>query len=166
MEIVVIYKQDGTLQCQPDIRPRPLDHDEALLKQHGVREICASRNVPGPDLVPACCGCPTGQVNAFAISAQDWQELRDGIVGTLGFDLWVGAPFPALGWDEGCTIEPEPLPPAARATPGNAPVLVRELIGRLCRCYRRGSALTLDFRPERVNIEKDDDERIVRIWFG
>ena len=166
VEIVVIYQQDGTLQCRTDPKPRPLEHDEALLKKHGVQTIYASGNVPGPNAVPARCGCPTAQVNAFAISGQDWDALQAGIVGTLGFELWVGAPLPDLGWPESCRLHPQPFPYATITLFGCNPVLIRDLIGLPCRCYRRGDPVTDDYRPERVNIEKDQDDRITRVWFG
>lgn len=165
MEIVVIYRADGTLQCL-DVAPIPLPHDEALLKKIGVKTIFGSKNVCGPELVPSCCGCPTGMVNAFAISHEDWQTLKAGIVGTLGFAFWVGAPLPDLGWDEKVNVHSEPMRLADTPSLCSMPVLIRELYGRPCRCYRRGDALTLDYRPERVNIEKDDDDRITKIWLG
>ena len=46
------------------------------------------------------------------------------------------------------------------------PVLVRELLGRPCRCYREGDALARDYVPERVNIEHDDEGRINDVWYG
>ncbi len=166
MEIVVIFRPDGTVQCDSSVRPVPLPHDEALLRKIGVKTICANGNVPGPLVVPACCGCPSGQVNAFAISFEDWETLQSGIVGTLGFALWAGAPLPDLGWADDCSLHPEPIPPSAVPSLFNGPVLIRDLIGRPCRCYRHGDALTRDYRPERVNIEKDDDDRITKIWLG
>lgn len=45
------------------------------------------------------------------------------------------------------------------------PVMIRELYGRLCRVYQSGDGLTMDYIPQRVNIELDN-RRIVRIWFG
>ena len=165
MEIVVIYRADGTLQCL-DVAPIPLSHDEALLKKIGVKTIFGSKNLRGPELVPDCCGCPTGMVNAFAISSEDWQALKDGIVGTLGFALWMGAPLPHLGWGVENKVHSEPMLLADTPSLCSMPVLIRELYGRPCRCYRRGDALTKDYRPERVNIEKDDDDRITKIWLG
>ena len=34
------------------------------------------------------------------------------------------------------------------------------------RIYEEGSALTQDFRPERMNIETDSAGRILRLWCG
>lgn len=166
MRIVVIYKQDGTLQCMSEPKLIPLAHEEALLRQAGVQEICASGNVLGPRPVPSGCKLPTAQVNAFAISADDWQRLQESIVGTLGFQLWLGAPLPDLGWSSHCTVHPGPLPIALRDVTGSVPVLTRELLGRPCRCYRLGDSLAEDFIPERVNLEMDADDRILRIWLG
>jgi hypothetical protein len=42
---------------------------------------------------------------------------------------------------------------------------VESLVGRRCRYYKKGSALTQDFVPERVNIEHLNN-KITRVWFG
>lgn len=166
MEIVIIFKQDGTKQCRSEIKPVPLKEHAAQLEEVGVKKICASGNVPGPIVVPACCGCPTSQVNAFAISYEDWELLKNGIVGTLGFRLWTSTPFPDLDWEPDCVLHPEPVPQVAMMSLVHGPVLIRELLGRPGRCYRQGDALTQDYRPERVNIEMDAGNRITNIWFG
>jgi hypothetical protein len=45
---------------------------------------------------------------------------------------------------------------------------VKELLGRACRVYKTGDALTKDYRPDRVNIELDalNMRSIVNIWMG
>ena len=41
------------------------------------------------------------------------------------------------------------------------------LLGKSLRVYRTGDMLTLDYRPDRANIELNPaDRRIVRVWFG
>ena len=166
MDIVLIYKQDDTVQCHPEIPPRALSHDEASLRKIGVQKICGRGNVPGPIVVTRVCGAPTSQVNALAVSHDDWQKLNSGIVGTLGFRLWIGAPLPQLDWTEECSCDVQPVPSSLLMSLPVNPVLIRELFGRPARCYKRGDPLTEDFVPDRVNIEKDDDGAITNIWFG
>ncbi len=166
MDIVVIYKQDGTVQCHPEILPRTLSHDEANLRKIGVQNICASGNVLGPIMAPQWCGAPTSQVNAIAISDPDWQSLSHGIVGTLGFRLWIGAPVPQLDWTEESVSNAQPIPTAALMSVSMMPALIRDLIGRPVRCYAQGDSIEEDFVPDRVNIEHDAAKRISNIWFG
>lgn len=159
MNIAVVFKQDGTVQCEtPD--PIPLEHHAAELRRMGVTRILGQVNVPGPYPVNALRGLSTGRVNAFAIPRADWDQIASGIVGTLGFRLWTGAPYPKLD-----------LPGDGTCVGGNSslaglPVLIRELIGRPGRSYRQGDVLTDDHRPDRVNVEHDEDGRIADVWFG
>ena len=165
LPVVIIYKPDGTVQC--DARaPAPLQDHAAELLHIGATKICASANVAGPAPVITLCGAPTGRVNSFAIPKQDWEEIAGGIVGTLGFRLWTGAPYPDLEMHAGCRLSEDPM--IARPNPSSTamPVLIRELIGRPCRCYRHGEGLSLDFVPHRVNVERDEEGRIADIWFG
>ena len=46
------------------------------------------------------------------------------------------------------------------------PKSVRSLIGHKCRVYKTGDVLTMDFWPDRVNIEVNASGIIVDIWFG
>ncbi len=165
MEVVVVFKADGTIQCE-DNKPIPLEHHAAQLRKIGASEICGQGNVPGPFIVVDLCGAPTGRVNAFAILKEDWDLILSGTAGTLGFRIWTGAPYPDLEISQGCKISDEA--PTGRPAPsiGAYPVLIRELLGRPCRCYRQGDALTKDFIPERANIEHDESGRISDVWFG
>ena len=43
---------------------------------------------------------------------------------------------------------------------------LQELEGRPLRVYHTGDMLTMDFRPNRVNVELGPDELIVKVWFG
>ena len=162
MEIVVVYKADGTIQCDETSEPIPIEHHAAELRRIGASEILGQGNVPGPAIVITLCGTPTGRVNAYAILKIDWDAIVSGIVGTLGFRLWSGAPLPDLGCKEEQVVGGD--------GPGNSictqPILVRELMGRPCRCYRQGDSITKDFVPERVNIEHDEAGRVSDIWFG
>ncbi len=165
MDVIVVYKPDGTIQCEDD-PPVAIEVHRDQLIEIGARRICGQGNVPGPGLVPTVCGAPTGRVNAFAIPNADWERIRSGIVGTLGFRAWIGAPFPALDIDEDCSVLGAGLAGLASPSASALPVLTRELIGRPSRCYRHGDLLTQEFQPDRVNIERDDKNRISDIWFG
>ena len=165
MDVVVVFKPDGTIQCE-NHAPIPLEHHAAELRKIGASKICGQDNVPGPVIVITMCGAPTGQVNAFAIPKKDWDTIVVGIVGTLGFRLWTGAPFPDLEFDQDCSLANGGGVGATTPSAWAGPVLVRELLGRPYRCYRQGDALTEDFVPERVNLEHDENERISDIWFG
>ncbi len=43
---------------------------------------------------------------------------------------------------------------------------LQELEGRPLRVYHTGDMLTMDYRPDRVNIELGADQMIVKVWFG
>ena len=165
MDVVIVFKGDGTIQCE-DNDPIPLEHHAAQLRKIGTSRICGQGNVPGPFFMTAMCGAPTGRVNAFAIPKCDWDVMSSGFVGTLGFRLWAAAPFPNLEIETGCVISGQAIPGHRGQPLGALPVLIRELLGRPCRCYRQGAVLTEDFMPERVNVEHDETGRISDIWFG
>ena len=165
MDVVIVFKPDGTTQCETS-DPIPLEHHSAELLKIGASEIVAEGNVPGPNLVMTMCGLPTGRVNAFMLLRKDWEVICAGFVGTLGFRLWTGAPYPELGQGAGCTIRAEGLVGTFGASVGTLPVLIRELMGRPCRCYLQGDPLSDDYIPVRVNVERDEDGQISDIWFG
>ena len=165
MDVAIVFKADGTIQCQ-DKDPISLEHHAAELKWVGASKICGQGNLLGPFGVSRVCGAPTGRVNAFAIPKADWETISTGFVGTLGFRPWSGAPTPPLAIDGDCRISSSDPVSGPEAPGSTLPVLICELVGRPCRCYRRGDALTKDFIAERVNVEHDADGRISDIWFG
>ena len=165
MDVVIVYKADGTVQCCGN-DPIPIEHHAAELRKLGVTQVFGQGNVPGPFLVLTLCGSPTGQVNAFAIPKEDWEMISAGIVGTLGFRPWAGAPYPNLGLCEDYIVKGVGGAGISAPTVGTTPILIRELLGRLGRCYRQGDSLTKDFVLERVNIEHDHSGRISDIWYG
>lgn len=165
MDLAIVYKADGTVQCEAGAAV-PLEHHAGELRKLGASRICGQANVDGPSPTLTVCGAPTGRVNAFAIPRPDWTAITAGIVGTLGFRLWQGAPYPDLKVDGDCRIAPGSAP-ASRGIPLCAgPVLLREIIGHPGRCYRQGDALSDDFVPDRVNIEHDGSGRISDVWMG
>ena len=165
MEAVIVFKADGTIQCAGN-DPIPLEHHAAELRKIGASTFCGQGNVPGPFVVNNVCGAPTGMVNAYAIPKKDWEMILAGIVGTMGFRLWTSAPYPDLDLDDDCHITEHGPPSPPSTSVCVLPVLVRELVGRPCRCYEQGDKLTLDYLPDRVNIEHDGTGRISDIWFG
>lgn len=44
--------------------------------------------------------------------------------------------------------------------------ITKILSGYVCRCYKAGEPLTEECNPERINIERDVEGRIVSVWFG
>jgi len=165
MDLVIVYKADGTMQCE-DGAPIPLPHHAGELRKLGASKICGQANLRGPNVVIDLCGAPTGRVNAFAIPKDDWAEIVAGTVGTLGFRLWCGAPYPELDLDKGARIASEGFPGTPAHSAGVLPILLREIIGHPGRCYRQGDALSRDYVPERVNIEHDEHGRISDVWLG
>jgi hypothetical protein len=43
---------------------------------------------------------------------------------------------------------------------------ISSLMGKQVRAYSTGSPLTMDFNEERVNIELDNEGKVIRIWKG
>lgn len=78
----------------------------------------------------------------------------------------------------GCTVAPDPapLPPQIEDTCGaarfadligqDATALERRLLLGQVRVIRPGDAVTMDFRPERINFKIADDETIQQIDCG
>ena len=83
--------------------------------------------------------------------------LEHGIMGRQGFN-----PCPAMAAKD-AKINIGQL--IGTLTSGN-PTTIKELVGRPLRVYKTGDDLTLDWRPERTNIELNDKGMIVRVWFG
>ena len=131
MDVVIVFKADGTTQCC-DEPPIPLEHHAAELRLIGAKKICGEGNVPGPFIVIDLCGAPTGGVNAFTIAKVDWEAISRGIVGTLGFRLWTGAPYPPLEINDDCVISPDRPMSGPGISASIVPVLIRKLLGRPC----------------------------------
>ena len=104
------------------------------------------------------CGMPTGLLNCYEITQEGWTLLSNGIVGKNGFQRL----------DEGPQESPENvnLGRLIGSLTASNPQTVQELVGHQLRVYKTGDALTLDWRPERCNIEVSDLKKIVKIWFG
>jgi hypothetical protein len=103
------------------------------------------------------CGMPTGSVNAYEITEKGEFMLEHGFPGRQGFNPCSTVAALNADVNVGQLI--------GMLTKGN-PTTIKELVGRLLRVYKTGDSLTLDWRPERVNIEMNDNGIIAQIWFG
>jgi hypothetical protein len=141
MNSIWVCKHDGSIQCEPGGGLSLKEMRRQLAELIGEENILKmeQRSVT----VIQVCGAPTGKLNAYLITEEGWRFLNDGIRGRQGF--------------ESCDGEDPPIP---------QPVQIQELIGRLLRVYKTGDIISQDFRPNRVNIETDDQDVVVRIWFG
>jgi hypothetical protein len=160
-----ICKPDGTIQCQ-DVKGESLAEARARLERViGPENVIGERQFSVP--VFKLCGMPTGRTNAFELTEIGHHLLFHGFVGSLGFrncrpetkamaSVAVADEKPELA----TLIEQSGVTGAA-----NNPVLVRELIGHPVRVYEKGSMITKDFRPDRVNVVTLDG-LIHDIWFG
>lgn len=192
MENSWVYKADGTLQCG-------LGHEISLKQMRGelaalvgAKNILAEEKRRVPEFFPQVCGAPTGQVNAYELTAEGTYVLFHGIVGPSGFRLWLwpkpGTATPSA--KKGRSVQakdnrdvPWPLSGLQgkdRDFPQKAvkhmldhvqsvehnPVLIRELIGYFCRVIAPGDMVTDDFVSNRVNIRIDEHRRIISIYFG
>jgi hypothetical protein len=141
MNNIWVCKQDGTIQCEA---AREITLEEM---RRELAELIGDSNIIQMEkqshIVAAVCGAPTGNMNAYEITEDGWHFLNDGIRGRQGFE-----------------------PCDGESIPNTQPVQIQELVGRLLRVYKTGEAITKDFRPNRVNIETDDQGIIVSIWFG
>lgn len=162
IEAVVVYSQNGEIQCQDFPPPRPLQHDIDAITRLGATKICGSAVTSGPGVVIAQCGMPANRVNAIAIPRSDWEMIKTSFVGPLGFKEWTSAPYPAMDLDPSCTLRPI----GGQNVPSQLNQPIHTLKGRIIRVYTTGDPLTDDFRPDRVNVELNDDGIIVDIWFG
>jgi len=160
-----VYKDDGTLQCDRG-KEIPLDEMQKELEALGATVLNAEKRTDCRIIIRVC-GAPTGQVNAYEVSEDDWEKILIGIVGPMGFRRWMCDTREERVAVTGGEIPWPRSAPIAEMTSAKAnPVLVRELIGRYCRVYTQGDALTKDFIPERVNIELTKDNFIADIWYG
>ena len=185
MSDVWVYKEDGTKQCGWGTEI-PIDKmEQELAGLIGPREILGREKRTLPLVFPEVCGAPTGKVNAYKITEAGAYKLFHGFVGPNGFKLWIWPPRQVGELAVARGGDSVPFPLSAKDSPGaetmkssltnmlasvnqagNQPVLVRDLIGHPARYYKHGDGLTMDYRPNRVNIEHDENNVIMRIWFG
>ncbi len=87
MSTIKIFKLDGTLQCGMG-EEHTLDDMRNQLQSIGG-DISDAKKERVPYMIPTVCGAPTGYANVFTITNESWERIKIGIVGTLGFAVWV-----------------------------------------------------------------------------
>lgn len=157
---VWVCKCDGTIQCDPNSSEISLETmREELASIIGEDNIISMEKRSQPMI--QVCGAPTGRMNAYQITPAGWCILNRGFVGRQGFNV---CPDGATEQEEsGATVN---VGRAIGALTSGNPTLIRELIGHPLRVYQTGDAITKDWRPDRVNIETDENAVIVDVWFG
>ena len=157
MANVWVYKFDGTIQCESETKEIPLsqmrDQLEAII---GAGNVVSMKKDRRP--MVQLCGMPTGTLNSYEITPQGWMLLSSGIAGSGGFQRVDHGP----GEGEGAVN----LGRLIGSLTGSNPQVVQDLVGHPLRVYLSGDALTLDWRPNRCNIEIDGAQNIVKVWFG
>ena len=157
MSNVWVCKFDGTIQCDPDSKEITLEEMRKELAMFiGEDNILGmeKRSVPMVQL----CGMPTGSVNAYEITEKGESLLENGFFGRRGFN-----PCPTVA---ALNADVNVGQLIGMLTSRN-PTTIKELVGRSLRVYKTGDPLTMDWRPERVNIETNPDNGvIVQVWFG
>lgn len=168
MDTIWIVKDDGTRQCDDRNQGTPLDVMAEELKTLGAT-VLNSEKRHDCRAINRVCGAPTGQLNAYEISIDDWETIKSSFIGPNGFRAWdcdekdIGRVAMAGGEIPWPLINRIALASSA----SGAPVLIRDLIGRESRYYEDGATITKDFRPDRVNIVTEKGSSTIKeIWFG
>jgi hypothetical protein len=157
MSTVWVYKFDGTIQCDTAAQEVPLDKmREELAALVGSENILSMKKDQRPMI--QLCGMPTGKINCYELSENGWTLLSTGFPGTGGFQRV----------DEGPAESAENvnLGRIIGSLTASNPQTVQELVGHPLRMYKTGDMLTLDWRPNRCNIEVNESRVIVKVWFG
>ena len=196
MTEIWVYKADGTIQCVPAEKTEITlaQMRKQLAELIGAGNILAEEKRPPAGPVPAACGRPTGNLNAYKITIRGLQLLFSGIEGPSGFEvdprtrIMGDSDDPIFPWPTGKVLSEDdrwvPWPWAAMASGnpedaphafinvlasltqvGATPTLISDLIGRSVRVFNEGKMVPSDYSSQRVNIVLDDG-RISRIWFG
>ncbi len=163
---VVVCVFDGTMACGSG-EQRPLEDDAKMLMERGASKIYGMVNTAGPFAVcKACHICPTGRVNAFAITREDWIKIESSFVGPAPFMLWSGAPYPDIIAVEPASAPDDTQPVVKMSSLAYGPVLIRDLIGYTVRILTPDSGGTTDYVPDRINFIVNHEGRIEDIYPG
>ncbi len=157
MATIWVYKFDGTIQCNAEFSEVSLEVMRAeLAVRVGTDNILSMKKDQRPMI--QLCGMPTGQINCYELTEAGWLLLTTGIAGAGGFQRL----------DEGPAESSEQinLGRIIGSLTASTPQTVQDLVGHPLRVYKSGDMLTLDWRPNRCNIETDDSRLIVKVWFG
>lgn len=157
MSNVWIYKVDGTVQCDNEVPEISLSEmREKLELLIGADNVVSMKKSQRPMF--ELCGAPTGKLNCYEITPHGWILLSTKIPGSSGFQRMDHGPAESA--------ESVNLGRVMGSLTAFNPHSIQDLLGHSLRVYESGVALTLDWRPERCNIETDGDQKIVKVWFG
>lgn len=157
MKNVWVYKFNGTIQCDPETAAIPLEIMRLELEKYaGAENVLAMKT--STRIMPALCGMPTGAINTYELTPAGWYQLEHGVLPNPGFMLLEDAKMQFSGSDSVGQI--------IGALIAENPQLIRDLPGHPLRVYQTGDPITKDWRPDRFNIERSADNRIVQVWFG
>lgn len=83
IQLVSIYKTDGSLQCHSEVLDTSLEEMQQELTNSDIQVQLASKSNDGL-MHMQLCGSPTGNINVFEISKSDIEKAQ-----SLGFILMV-----------------------------------------------------------------------------
>lgn len=158
MSTAWVYKFDGTVQCDATSKGlTPEEMQPALVRLVGEVNVLSARK----DMLHMIklCGMPSGAINAYELTGVGFDILLHGISGDGGFKPLAAnkAKFLATEVNVGELIG---------SLTARTPTAIAELPGHPIRVYRTGEGLTKDWRPDRCNVETDQQGTIVNVWFG
>lgn len=157
MSTVWIYKFDGTIQCHPEYPEITLkEMRKQLSTLIGEKNIVSMKKSKLQTV--EMCGIPTGAINTYEITPEGWFLLSRGIIGKCGFER--------LDKKAEDSQEKIILGQMIGLMTASMPVLIRDLPGYSLRVYKSGDGLSLDWNPDRFNIEIDEKQTVIKVWFG
>ena len=157
MSNISIYKFDGTIQCDAESQEITLEEmRDQLVSLIGSANVLSMKKGVRPMI--QLCGMPTGAINIYEVTQNGWTILQTGIQGKQGFEKVDDVP------EE--NADQINLGRLIGSLTASNPQFVQELVGHPLRAYKTGDPLTMDWRPDRCNIEISDQRRIVKVWFG
>ena len=167
-----VCKDNGGIQCQ-DTPTLSLEDARAFLVSLIGAENVIGKGHTHSRIVIQLCGHSTGVYHHFEITPFGEFILQHGFVGPMGFlpcpgdaDAGEQAQNFADDDDNSPTLG-KILAEGQYTSCASIPVLVRDLIGRPVRVYKKGDPITKDFVKDRVNIVLDKSGQIiVDIWYG
>lgn len=157
MANVWVYKFDGTVQCEPEALEITLEAMRAeLVLRVGASNIVNMKKDQRPMI--QLCGMPTGALNCYELTELGWDLLSRGVVGMGGFQRMDEGPQESVGQVN--------LGRVIGSLTAFNPQSVQDLVGHPLRVYQTGDAITMDWRPDRCNIEVGASRVIIKVWFG
>lgn len=79
IQLISIYKSDGTLQCQADVLDTSIEEMQQELTGSDIQVYQSSKSHDGL-MHMQLCGSPTGNINVFSIASTDLNKAK-----SLGF---------------------------------------------------------------------------------